>query len=262
MIAQVALAKSARLVSGAVEPSPSPTVVDGRRRLSVAIGASALVHATLVIALVLLIRPAPVTSPVVILPVSLVARPGAGNGGGDGGAASAPAPTPPEAEAPKPVPAETKPAPPFAAPRPKVAAKPHARPAEPPAATAAPSTGDGMATSESGHGPGGGGGAPGGGGSGLGTSGASPAYGVNPQPPYPMVARRMGLEGTVVLRVVVAPDGSPASVVVLQSSGHAVLDTAALDTVRTRWRFVPARRNGIPVEDSVQVPIRFHQTEG
>jgi protein TonB len=77
-----------------------------------------------------------------------------------------------------------------------------------------------------------------------------------------MVARRMGFEGTVVLRVVVAADGSPESVAVLQSSGHDVLDTAALDTVRSRWRFVPARRNGIAVEDSVQVPIRFRQTDG
>jgi protein TonB len=51
-------------------------------------------------------------------------------------------------------------------------------------------------------------------------------------------------------------------VVVLESSGHAVLDASALDTVRTRWRFVPARRDGIPVEDSVQVPIRFRQTAG
>jgi protein TonB len=70
----------------------------------------------------------------------------------------------------------------------------------------------------------------------------------------------MGVEGTVVLRVVVAADGTPTSVVVLQSSGSEILDTSALETVRTRWRFVPARRNGIPVEDSVQVPIRFRQT--
>jgi protein TonB len=75
-----------------------------------------------------------------------------------------------------------------------------------------------------------------------------------------MAARRMGIEGTVVLRVVVAPDGSPTSVVVLQSSGSDILDASALETVRTRWRFVPARRNGMPVEDSVQVPIRFRQT--
>ena len=77
-----------------------------------------------------------------------------------------------------------------------------------------------------------------------------------------MTARRLGLEGTVVLRVVVAADGRPASVTVLQSSGYDVLDTSARETVRTRWRFVPARRNGIPVEDSVQVPIRFRQTAG
>jgi protein TonB len=72
----------------------------------------------------------------------------------------------------------------------------------------------------------------------------------------------MGFEGTVVLRVVVAADGRPVSVTVLESSGHDVLDASALETVRTRWRFVPARRNGIPIEDAVQVPIRFRQTAG
>lgn len=77
-----------------------------------------------------------------------------------------------------------------------------------------------------------------------------------------MVARRLNLEGTVVLRVFVGTDGSPTRVEVMTSSGHDSLDGSALDTVRTRWRFLPARRNGVPVEDSVQVPIRFRQTRG
>jgi len=257
----VALAKSARLVSDAVEPSPSPPVVAGRRRMAFAIGTSALVHVAIVVAAILLVRPLPVTTPIVILPVALVSHPGAGSGGGGGGQASPPAPEPPP-----PAPEATKPAPVAAPPiatRPKVAAKPRPTPATaPPApANAAPSASDGVAAIEGGRGAGAAGGS-GGGGGGLGSSGASPAYGVNPRPPYPMVARRMGFEGTVILRVVVAADGSPESVAVLESSGHDVLDTAALDTVRSRWRFVPARRNGIAVEDSVQVPIRFRQTDG
>jgi protein TonB len=107
-----------------------------------------------------------------------------------------------------------------------------------------------------------GGGTGAGGGGGAGFSAASAAYGVNPQPPYPTIARRLKLEGTVLLRVFVAADGSPKRVDVLQSSGHESLDSSAVDTVRTRWRFLPARRNGIPVEDSVQVPIRFRQIPG
>jgi periplasmic protein TonB len=258
----VALAKSARLVSDTVEPSLSPPVVAGRRRMAFAIGTSALVHVAILVAAILLVRPLPVTTSIVILPVALVSHPGAGGGGGGGGQASPPAP-----EAPPPAPEATKPAAaeaaPIAPPRPKVAAKPRPTPATttPIPANAAPAPTSGVAAIESGTGTGAAGG-PGSGGGGPGSSGAGPAYGVNPQPPYPMVARRMGFEGTVVLRVVVAADGSPESVAVLQSSGHDVLDTAALDTVRSRWRFVPARRNGIAVEDSVQVPIRFRQTDG
>ena len=47
-----------------------------------------------------------------------------------------------------------------------------------------------------------------------------------------------------------------------QSSGYGMLDTSAAETVRERWRFVPARRNGVPVESTVTVPIRFRIREG
>jgi periplasmic protein TonB len=180
----------------------------------------------------------------------------------------------PSPEALEPVPPSL--APPPARPKPVAKPKPATKPeplaaakrttSEAPATDAAPGPArDDAVASAGGIGSGGAGGGsgPGGGsGAGLGSGSASPAYGVNPEPPYPLAARRLGLEGTVVLRVVVASDGSPVSVAVLQSSGHAVLDASAADTVRAKWRFVPARRNGVPVEDTVQVPIRFHQTAG
>lgn len=101
-----------------------------------------------------------------------------------------------------------------------------------------------------------------GGGGGEGGSLAKPDYGVNPKPPYPMVARRMGAEGIVVLRVFVYPDGSVGEVVVNRSSGFSILDDSALTTVRERWRFVPARLDGRPVESWVEVPIRFVLEKG
>ena len=223
-----------------------------------AIAASALAHAVVLLAVFLLVPQADVSRPVFVLPISLVSRAGGGSDGGDGGAATAasvPPEIPPEVEPPR---AVEKPAP---MPTPVIRRKTVSpRKQAPEAATLAGITrpegnGDGGSTAS---GVGGGGGS----GGGSGTSAARPGYGVNPQPPYPIAARRLGLEGTVVLRVVVSADGTPASVVVLQSSGHAVLDASALETVRTRWRFVPARRNGIPVEDTVQVPIRFRQTTG
>ncbi len=91
---------------------------------------------------------------------------------------------------------------------------------------------------------------------GGGTS-AHPDYSVNPKPPYPMLARRRGEQGTVLLRVRVRTDGSVAEAEIKQSSGSTLLDDTALRTVRDSWRFTPARLDGVPVESWVEVPIRF-----
>lgn len=68
-----------------------------------------------------------------------------------------------------------------------------------------------------------------GGGGGL---SARPDYGANPKPPYPMLARRRGEQGLVLLRVHVRVDGSVAEAEIKQSSGSTLLDDAALHTVR------------------------------
>lgn len=78
----------------------------------------------------------------------------------------------------------------------------------------------------------------------------------NPPPPYPLVARRRGLQGTVRLEVLVGRDGRVRDLKLAESSGHADLDDAALRAVRD-WRFVPARRGGEPVDAPVIVPVRF-----
>lgn len=78
----------------------------------------------------------------------------------------------------------------------------------------------------------------------------------NPLPRYPSAARRRGIEGTVVLEVLVSTAGLPARVAIARSSGSELLDGAALEAVE-RWRFRPARRGGAPVEGKVLVPITF-----
>lgn len=78
----------------------------------------------------------------------------------------------------------------------------------------------------------------------------------NPKPPYPLSARRHGAQGRVLLSVRVGADGASHAVLLKHSSGHAVLDNAALQTVQ-RWRFVPAQRGDAPVESWVDVPIVF-----
>jgi protein TonB len=78
----------------------------------------------------------------------------------------------------------------------------------------------------------------------------------NPRPAYPRRAKREGLEGTTVLRVQVQPSGKPGGIKVQKSSGHELLDEAALETV-AQWTFAPATRGGEPVAGSVLVPIVF-----
>ena len=82
------------------------------------------------------------------------------------------------------------------------------------------------------------------------------AYQANPPPPYPRAARRLGVEGRVVLRVEVLADGRCGEIALSQSSGHAVLDAAALEVVKG-WRFVPATRAGQAVAAWVEIPISF-----
>jgi len=99
------------------------------------------------------------------------------------------------------------------------------------------------------------------GGDGASDSLAHADYARNPPPAYPAVARRRGLQGTVTVRVLVGADGSVESADVADSSGSDALDDAALETVRSRWRFVPARHDGLAVESWVLVPIRFALVE-
>lgn len=98
-------------------------------------------------------------------------------------------------------------------------------------------------------------------GTGAGTTSAYARYGENPVPEYPDEARRNNEQGTVLLRVLVDIDGSVKRVEIAQSSGFAILDDAARETVIERWRFVPARRGGIAVKSWVRIPIRFALTE-
>lgn len=101
-------------------------------------------------------------------------------------------------------------------------------------------------------GTGGGAAEPGGGDSSYGI----PAYLRNPLPPYPRVAREHGWEGTTLLQVEVLDDGSGGKVQILKSSGHEVLDEAAVKAVQS-WQFLPARSGDSPVRSLVEIPFSF-----
>jgi len=78
----------------------------------------------------------------------------------------------------------------------------------------------------------------------------------NPPPVYPLAAWQRGWQGTTQLRIMIGANGAVENVEVFRSSGHRVLDAAAVRAVR-QWRFQPARRNGSPVAMTVRLPIRF-----
>lgn len=80
--------------------------------------------------------------------------------------------------------------------------------------------------------------------------------GNNPRPEYPRLAREAGWEGTVVLLVEVMPDGRAGTVALHKSSGHPVLDEAAVTAVQ-EWRFLPAKDGNFPIMSVVQLPVRF-----
>lgn len=73
-------------------------------------------------------------------------------------------------------------------------------------------------------------------------------------PVYPDLAREAGVDGTVMLRVLVGKDGRVKDVHVDRSI--ALLDEAAVSAAR-QWVFTPALSNGHPVMVWVAVPVRF-----
>ena len=78
----------------------------------------------------------------------------------------------------------------------------------------------------------------------------------NRMPAYPREAALRFEAGTVKLQLFVDISGKVASALVTRSSGSASLDRAARDQALT-WRFTPAKRDGKPVADIVDIEIEF-----
>jgi protein TonB len=78
----------------------------------------------------------------------------------------------------------------------------------------------------------------------------------NPPPAYPRMSKRMGEQGTVIVRVLIGLQGSAEQAEIRTSSGYDRLDKAALETVQ-RWRYSPGKRHGNPEAMWFNVPVRF-----
>ncbi|WP_084503040.1 energy transducer TonB [Desulfatirhabdium butyrativorans] len=74
-------------------------------------------------------------------------------------------------------------------------------------------------------------------------------------PHYPRMAKLEGLEGTVVLLLMLDKNGRIVDIEVISGAGHG-FDEAAIEAVRDST-FSPAQKNGIPVACKALFPVRF-----
>jgi protein TonB len=87
------------------------------------------------------------------------------------------------------------------------------------------------------------------------------ASSTNPQivnwakPKYPEMARRAQIEGTVIVKVLVGPDGSVKQAMVIQSVNK-LLNDAAIDAA-FRCKFIPGKQRNIPVKAWMALPFNF-----
>jgi periplasmic protein TonB len=74
------------------------------------------------------------------------------------------------------------------------------------------------------------------------------------QPNYPILAKQMKVQGSVVLQALIGKDGGIQDLRVL--TGPAILSGAALEAVR-QWRFKPYYQAGVPVETEARITVNF-----
>ena len=78
----------------------------------------------------------------------------------------------------------------------------------------------------------------------------------NPHPEYPIIARKKGWQGRLLLAVHIDKNGNVLNVHVKETSGFEVLDKVSVKTIRD-WKFLPARYGDSNVEDNINIPVSF-----
>jgi len=77
------------------------------------------------------------------------------------------------------------------------------------------------------------------------------------QPAYPMSSIRNNEEGALSLAILIGIDGRVREAKVVQSSGSAKLDQAAINEAKTRWHLKPATRDGVAFEEWLTLRVVF-----
>ena len=90
-----------------------------------------------------------------------------------------------------------------------------------------------------------------------------PAYDERPRvlkkvdPEYPLLAKMTGVEGIVVLLILIDASGNVEEIEVVKSLGNTGCDEAAVKAIK-QWRFAPAMRQGRPIAARVTMPVLFN----
>lgn len=74
-------------------------------------------------------------------------------------------------------------------------------------------------------------------------------------PEYSAKGKSAGIEGTVVVKLIVGADGHPTNIEVVRPLGYG-LDEKAVETVE-KWTFEPATKDGLPVRFSATIEVNF-----
>lgn len=90
----------------------------------------------------------------------------------------------------------------------------------------------------------------------IGSITATGRNGDRPEPPYPLIAKQTGEQGTVVLLLGSDAAGNVVSVNVKQSSGFPVLDRATADFIKRHWR-LPAGATTQLFQTTITYQLQF-----
>jgi protein TonB len=85
---------------------------------------------------------------------------------------------------------------------------------------------------------------------------SNPGYAGTCKLAYSKRAERRQMEGTVVVHVLIGPDGKPLEVNVARSSGHDELDRIAREGI-AECAFIPQKVGGVAVRAIAEIPVPF-----
>ncbi|MGF1695812.1 energy transducer TonB [Vibrio lamellibrachiae] len=73
---------------------------------------------------------------------------------------------------------------------------------------------------------------------------------------YPRSAKRRNIQGVVLVEVWLDPEGDQTKLLIVNSSGHQILDSAALKGI-SEWQFRQHQNDGRAIAHRVQIPVNF-----